>query len=88
MGKTTGHIIKAHNVKLEGQFHLDLTQVGSSRPPKMKNAPANTPMARVVENRPEFAVLEITCSCGTKMCVKCEYAGVEASAGQVPNQTE
>jgi hypothetical protein len=87
MGKTTGHIIKAHNVKLEGTFHLDLTQVSSSRPPRTKGAPLTAPVARIVESRPEFAVLEITCSCGTKTCLKCEYAGVEAPAGQVTNQT-
>ena len=82
MGKTVGHILKANDTELEGQFHLDLTRASPSPPTKKK--PASTmPTARIVENHPEFAVVEVTCSCGTKTHLKCEYAGAEA-----PNQTE
>ena len=82
MGKTAGHILKANNTKLEGQFHLELAHAGSS--PSMKKKPASTtPTARIVENHPEFAVVEVTCSCGTKTHLKCEYAGAET-----PEQTK
>jgi hypothetical protein len=78
MGKTTGHILKAGDVKLEGQLHLDLwnAQTGTS---KEKGAALSAPQARVIENQQEFAILEITCSCGRKICLKCEYGGSEVS---------
>jgi len=33
---------------------------------------------RIVESQPEFAVIEITCSCGTGIYLRCEYAGAKA----------
>lgn len=88
MGRTVGHILKAHDVKLEGQFQLDLVQAGLSRPQNANNTSSTPPTARVVENRPDCAVVEITCSCGTKTCLKCEYIGADASVGQAPDQTK
>jgi len=85
MEKTAGRILKAGNVKLEGQFHLDLVQAGPSLP-KQKETVSTTPTARIVENHPEFAVVEITCSCGARTHLKCEYAGADASVGTVPGQ--
>ena len=82
MEKTAGHILKADNVKMEGQFHLSLDQP-TGPPPRQRSTTVATPMARIVENHPEFAVVEIVCSCGAKTQLKCEYAGAEASAGQV-----
>jgi len=73
MGKTTGHILKAGDVKLEGQLHLDLWNVQAG-PLKEKGA-----AARIIENHQEFAVLEVTCSCGRKIYLKCEYGGSEVS---------
>ncbi|GAJ11458.1 unnamed protein product, partial [marine sediment metagenome] len=68
MSKTLGHILKSNDVKLEGQLHLNLDQIESAR------GGANS-QVRIVENHPEFAVIEITCSCGTKTRLKCEYGG-------------
>jgi len=73
-----GHILKADEVKLEGQFHLDLVQV-KPRSPESKSS-ALEPAVSMVENHPEFAVMEITCSCGTRMFLRCEYGNVEARA--------
>jgi len=87
MEKTAGHILKANNIKFEGQFHLDLVRAGSNLP-KEKNAASTTPTAHIVESHSEFAVVEVTCSCGTKTYLKCEYAGAEASTDQAPNQTK
>jgi len=87
MGKTAGHILKANNIKLEGQFHLDLAQAGPS-PTKEKNTASTTSTAHIVESHPEFAVVEVTCSCGTRTYLKCEYTGAEASTDQAPNQTK
>jgi len=37
-------------------------------------------LVNIVENQPEFAVIEITCSCGTKTYIRCEYAAAESLA--------
>jgi len=78
MGKTTGHILKADNVKLEGQLYLDLANI-QGRLPKEKNAGTSSPQVHIVQNQQEFAVIEVVCSCGKKTYLKCEYGGSEAS---------
>ncbi|MDH4240169.1 MAG: hypothetical protein OEW48_11455 [Phycisphaerae bacterium] len=76
MPKTAGHILKSGEVKLEGQFRLDVAQVQSrTGGPKEQSPALNDPQVRIVQNRPEFADIEITCSCGLKTHLKCEYAG-------------
>ena len=92
MGKTAGRILKGNTVKLEGQFHLDLAQVETNSQ-KAQGVASAAPHVRIVENRTEFAVMEITCSCGTRTYLKCEYGGAEASTkgsapDQVPDQTK
>ena len=74
MIKAAGRILKSNDVKLEGRFHLDAANVGSNTPGRQAAA-SSTPQVRVVENNPEYAVIEVTCCCGTKMSLKCEYAG-------------
>ena len=89
MTKTTKRILKSDNVKLEGQFHLDLAQVESAEDgAKQTSAASTAPQARIVENHPEFAVIEVICSCGTGTHLRCEYAGVQApEASQTQNST-
>lgn len=78
MEKTAGRILKRDDVKLEGQFHLEVMKTGSSLPHQGGTALA-APQVRIVENRPEFAVIEITCYCGTAMQLRCEYADDNAA---------
>ncbi len=94
--KTAGHILKGEEVKLEGQFHLDVAQGGPPiQGPKQNRTILSAPKVRIVQNHPEFAVLEITCSCGLKTNVKCEYPGPQTPEGPktengrapVPDQT-
>jgi hypothetical protein len=60
MTTTTKRILKSDNVKLEGQFRLDLAQVESAGDgPKRTSAASAAPQARIVENHPEFAVIEL-----------------------------
>ncbi len=97
MPKTAGHILKSEDVKLEGQFHLDVAQGGSAIHGPKQNRPAlSAPQVRIVKKHPEFAVLEVTCSCGLKTNLKCEYPGPKTSQGSktengqagVPDQTK
>ena len=83
MIRTAGRILKSNDVKLEGQFHLDAANVGLDSP-KQQVTPLSAPQVRILENHPEYAVIEVTCSCGTKMSLKCEYAGAAAQAPDDP----
>ena len=95
MGKTAGRILKESDVQLEGQFTIDIVQPEPGQP-KQPGAVLAEPKVRIVESQPEFAVIEITCSCGTGMYLRCEYAGAEApevsqkqnGAPQAPDQTK
>ena len=83
MIRPAGRILKSNDVKLEGQFHLGAAQDGSDSP-KRQVAASSAPKVRILENHPEYAVIEVTCSCGTTMSVKCEYAGAAAQAPDDP----
>ncbi len=95
MGKTAGRILKGSDVKLEGQFTLDIVQPEPGQP-KQPGTALVEPQVRIVESRPEFAVIEITCSCGTGMSLRCEYAGAKTpevdqkqnGTPEVPGQTK
>jgi hypothetical protein len=77
MRSTSGRIIKASDIKIEGKFTLDLVPIepGSS---KQTATALVEPQVRIVESKPEFSVIEITCSCGEKMSLRCEYAPAPA----------
>ncbi len=86
MHKATGHILKSETFKVGGSRRIDLTPSGrvmsagnpSSEPP----APAQ---AHVVERHPQYAVVEVTCACGSKMYVRCDYARTaQADAPEPP----
>ena len=83
MIRTAGRILKSNDVKLEGQFHLDVVKAGLDSP-KQQVAASSAPKVRILENHPEYAVIEVTCSCGTRMSLKCEYAGAAAQAPDNP----
>lgn len=72
MTSVSGHILKGENIKVEGQFRLNLEKPAPNSVDQ-KNNTHNTAQAKIVETNPEFAILEITCSCGTKTHVRCEY---------------
>ncbi|NQT04030.1 MAG: hypothetical protein HQ580_18535 [Planctomycetes bacterium] len=80
MREKSGRILKGSDVKLEGQFTLDIAQTQTNSPKQACTAVAG-PKVRIVESQPGFAVLEITCSCGTAISLRCEYAGAEAPGG-------
>ena len=86
MENTIGHILKGNAVKLEGQFRLDAgqTPTGSANKTNVTSAPAQV---RIVEKHPEFAVIEVTCGCGAKTHIKCQYPDAKSDdANQDTNQ--
>ena len=78
MTRTSGRILKSENVEVEGQYRLDVGRAGIS---KAGALPAGTDsvakQARVIENHPQYAVIEVTCSCGGKTLLRCEYTGAQ-----------
>lgn len=73
MDNSTGHVIKSGDVKMEGQFHLDIGQ-NAKRPASQQSTTPSSTQAHIVEKHPEFAIIEITCRCGEKIQLKCDYA--------------
>jgi len=73
MADKVSRVLKKDEVTVEGQRHLD---VAGSRTNMQQGrvAAASAAQARVVENSSEFAVIEVTCSCGKKTHLKCLYA--------------
>jgi len=75
MVRTGGNILKSTDVEVTGRFLLEIQALLATSQSE-KHAAPGVPEVRVVENHPEFGVLEITCACGRKSYVKCEYATV------------
>jgi hypothetical protein len=79
MVKKATRILKSENIKLEGRFQLDIGQTDSHRA-KRTIAASSPPQVRMLENHPDYAVIEVTCSCGSKISVRCDYSEASASA--------
>lgn len=78
MIRTAARVLKSQDIELAGQYHLDVPQGGldktSHQPPGAVPVPAR---ACILENHLDYAVIEVTCSCGAKMLLKCDYAGAQ-----------
>jgi hypothetical protein len=75
---TSGRILRSEDIILEGQYHLNAGRTEIDRAePEQKNAVSTPTQVCILENHPEFAILEVTCACGTKMRLKCEYANAK-----------
>ena len=92
MRNTSNRILKGSDVNVDGQFTLDVMQIeaGSS---KQTSTALVEPQVRIVQSESDFSVIEITCSCGESINVRCEYAAAKAphippknDEPKVPNQ--
>jgi hypothetical protein len=84
MEETPGHVLKSNDVKVEGYFRLD-ADIAAPSQAKAGNAMLAQPQVLVVEKHPEYAVMEVTCRCGDKTHIRCEYAPAH-SAEQKPDK--
>ena len=74
-----GHVVKANQVRLEEPVRLSIG--GTSTPQHPGTAATDVPARiRVTQSNPDFAVLEVICSCGRVIQVHCEYAHAGAAA--------
>jgi hypothetical protein len=72
MAITVRHILKSEDVKIEGRFQLMAEQMEQNLS-QQGNTVSTSPEVRIVEKHSEYAVIEITCACGRKTCLRCEY---------------
>jgi hypothetical protein len=70
--KTSRHVLKANEVRFEGAFQLGLTP-GASAPCDKRSGGSVSPRIRIAGNHPDYAVVEVTCSCGKTTYVRCDY---------------
>ncbi len=73
----SSRILKGSDVKVEGKFTLDVLQIESDSSKQTSTALVE-PQVRIVKSESEFSVIEITCSCGETMSLRCEYASAKA----------
>jgi len=72
---TAGKVLKSSEVEVEGKVSLDLGGIvtlgqNASHQTPVPGAPAKV---RVLENQKDYAVMEVTCSCGRKTVIRCDY---------------
>lgn len=75
MIKTMRHILKADEVTLEDPLRLGFDPVAQGP------CAARDPNVRVVQNHSQYAILEVTCACGRKTHVRCDYGAADPSPG-------
>lgn len=84
MPKLTRRVLKAGQVQWQGSFRLDLHP--KAAPAAGAACGAAQTRIRIAENHPQYALVEVTCSCGKTTLVRCEYTqsdGATASAATV-----
>ncbi len=74
MEQTVKRILKSGDIELGGKFHLDAASVQHNHgKPRTVNGAAAAGV-KIIENNPDFAVIEFACACGLKTLIKCQYA--------------
>lgn len=78
MEGTSRRILRNEDVILKGQYYLGVGQseVGRDKPQR-KNTVSASARASILENHPEYVVLEVICTCGEKICLRCEYGNAK-----------
>jgi len=74
MNNPTATVIRSNDTVLGDSFQLQIAQCERSSQLSQQSTAETTPQVRIAENTDEHVVLEVTCPCGRKSYVKCEYA--------------
>jgi len=72
MEKNTERILKGNDVEISGCVQLGSITADPAGPAQAARLSAS-PQAEIIENTPDFALVEVTCPCGRKTRIKCEY---------------
>jgi hypothetical protein len=70
---TNTKIIKQDDIELSGSLQLNCPTVPNAPARQQVNQVVTKPQVQIVEKTNEFAVIQVTCSCGKTTNVKCEY---------------
>jgi hypothetical protein len=81
MLKTTRHVLKADEVAFDDPLHLGLDPAAPTHGADSRCV-SSSPRVRIAENYPEYAVIEVTCTCGKTTYIRCEYP----AASPLPTQ--
>jgi hypothetical protein len=81
---THSRIIKASDVKVEGQFVLEIMPI-EPKEQKQTSTDLVEPQVRILQSESEYSVIEITCSCGESIHLRCDYTAGKTPV--VPQQT-
>jgi hypothetical protein len=75
MTETSGQILKSDDVEVEGRYCLEVVQdeFEPDEPVEATDSSA-APQVQIIENQADHAVIEVLCSCGEKLNVRCDYA--------------
>jgi len=77
MLKTMPNVLKANEVRSAGPMQLPL-QPGPAQPAGAAPVASGPACVRIAENHPEYALVEVTCSCGKITYIRCDYAPAPA----------
>jgi hypothetical protein len=79
MPNMTRHVLKGNEVQFAGslQLHIDPPAAVGPTQPQADSKPVGV---RIAENHAEYALVEVTCSCGRTTYVRCEYAATHTPA--------
>jgi hypothetical protein len=76
MENTMRQVLKASQVQFDTPLQLSLDRGAAPTATAQRPPSAPTPIparARVVESHPEYALVEVTCSCGQTTYIRCDY---------------
>jgi len=83
MMQTMNRVLKSSEVEIDGRCNLDIGHSVSPAQPGKSNAGAAA-NAKILDNNNEYTLIELTCSCGQKTLVRCEYGDVSAAGQKKP----
>jgi hypothetical protein len=76
MERNTERVLKSDDVEVSGRIQLPGIAAGNNVAARSAQ-PSFPADATIVENNPDFALIEVTCPCGRKTRIKCEYNAAE-----------
>ena len=83
MMQTMNRILKSSEVEIDGRCNLDIGRSVSPAHPG-KNNTDTAAKVKILDNNNEYTLIELTCSCGQKTLVRCEYGNVSATGQNKP----
>jgi hypothetical protein len=75
MPNPTRHVLKGNEVQFTGALQLHIDPTMNAGMPAKPESHAQSVQVRIAESNAQYAIVEVTCSCGKTTYVRCEYAG-------------